>query len=920
MFLRWRLPRGGYLLPALSYGLAAFSAVLLSSFGAPRGVLLETSFVNGVAAASVALLAGALIVRLEMLEEFRYLLIVTALILAGALVCFGTGPVGTDTRINLFGVFQPAEPIKLLVVLFLASYFANRDIELRQLDAVRWMGLSFPRWRDALPVTVVLAATLVLFFLQKDLGPALVMYLVFLGLFVAASRRVALGLTGLLALLATFWGAYRFRLLATVSTRIEMWLSPWDNHRPGGVQLAESLWALASGGFWGSGIGRADAHYIPAGHTDLILAAAGETFGVPGIALLLAICACLVLAMTLAWWRARSTYARYLGLGLTLLLGVQAFLIMAGSVGLVPLTGVPLPFVSYGKSALVTDFFALGLLLNLSPDPAAKAPSRGPGRWSLLMPLLIVIGFGVVGWRTCRVMTSDADTVLVRGSLTPQADGVRRFSYNRRILDIANRIPRGTVRDAHRLALATSRPDDLVAAADALKATGVQAEMKPTQSNRVYPFGRYAAHVVGHGSAYWADAHTIERSYASVLRGYPYQEQVVESDGHKIVRRDYAGLVTAFRGRFDGLGGPLERLLKIDRDVRTTLDARLQIAAMRALERNLPVVGGVRRTRAAAVILDAASGGILTSVSLPTYDPNAVGEEIDAMFDPAVKAALDRARFEIYPPGSTFKLVAACAALDAGIMNRPDTEREHTCHHTDEISWSIRRQEHRRRVSDDEAESAHGRIGLRQALVESCNVYFAWLGTQLGPAALFNTATQRLHLALKGIADETAFNEFLPDHAYGQAKVTVSVLENASVAAMIANGGMRIVPSLGVPTGLSKDYISVPSVNRERALNESTAATVRGWMVDVVMSGTGRRAAVKGLIVGGKTGTAQTDSGDRLSHAWFVGFAYPESATPEHAIAFAFLIENGGYGGRAAAQAAHDFLVEWAAIQRSGES
>jgi peptidoglycan glycosyltransferase len=123
----------------------------------------------------------------------------------------------------------------------------------------------------------------------------------------------------------------------------------------------------------------------------------------------------------------------------------------------------------------------------------------------------------------------------------------------------------------------------------------------------------------------------------------------------------------------------------------------------------------------------------------------------------------------------------------------------------------------------------------------------------------------------------------------------------ASVSAAVANGGLWIEPVL-----ILEPKEEPPA--RSRVLTEQTAALLREWMLDVVRHGTGRRAAAPGLLVGGKTGTAQNESGDKLSHSWFIGFAYPEGSGPEQAVAFSFIVENGGYGGRAAAQAASDFL------------
>ncbi len=120
------------------------------------------------------------------------------------------------------------------------------------------------------------------------------------------------------------------------------------------------------------------------------------------------------------------------------------------------------------------------------------------------------------------------------------------------------------------------------------------------------------------------------------------------------------------------------------------------------------------------------------------------------------------------------------------------------------------------------------------------------------------------------------------------------------MAATVANGGNLVEPNLTAAEAKG---------SRKRALGENTSAALQEWMRQVVQSGPGHRAAAQGWVVGGKTGTAPNDIGDESPHSWFVGFAYPGQTRPEDGIAFAFLIENGGDGGRAAAQAAHDFLA-----------
>ena len=224
---------------------------------------------------------------------------------------------------------------------------------------------------------------------------------------------------------------------------------------------------------------------------------------------------------------------------------------------------------------------------------------------------------------------------------------------------------------------------------------------------------------------------------------------------------------------------------------------------------------------------------------------------------------------------------------------------------------------------------------MPRALIESCNVYFAWLGTRIGAPSFFSFCKGELGLSLPAVPNAAAMEVNLPDNAYGQALVAVTPMEMAAVAAMVRNDGRRVVPGLTV-------YPEEPRPGHlEPLLPEEAARQLRSWMVSVTVSGTGRQAAVEGLVTGGKTGTAQTSSGDGRSHAWFIGFADPppdpgkflpaekpeRSATgkaagayplpaepadrpePGAPVAFAFLLENSGYGGRAAAPAARELLT-----------
>ncbi len=179
-----------------------------------------------------------------------------------------------------------------------------------------------------------------------------------------------LTLAGFVLLAVGFYAGYQLGISSTLADRVRMWQSPWDNAARGGDQIAQALWALATGGTWGTGLGLGDTRYLPAGHTDLVLAAVAEELGFSGLLAIGLVYVALVRRGFTIARRASTDYAVFLATGLTLLLAVPAALMMAGLLGLVPLTGVVTPFLSYGGSAMLANFAALGAL---AVDPIGRA-------------------------------------------------------------------------------------------------------------------------------------------------------------------------------------------------------------------------------------------------------------------------------------------------------------------------------------------------------------------------------------------------------------------------------------------------------------------------------------------------------------------------------------------------------------------
>ena len=420
---------------------------------------------------------------------------------------------------------------------------------------------------------------------------------------------------------------------------------------------------------FGAGLGLGETRYLPAGHTDLVLASVAEELGFAGLVLIAVVYAAMIARALSTARRATTDFGFFLATILALCLGVPVLLMAAGTLGVVPLTGVVTPFLSFGGSAMIANFAALGLLASLRSDDAPRADLEAftvPLRWLggaltvAAVALLVVAG---------RVQAAHADEFLVKPYLGMQADGMRRFQYNPRILDLARRIPRGTIADRNGLPLATDDRARLKAAAPAYGRAGVALDtVCADQSARCYPLGGAAFHVVGDAlsRANWSASNTsfIERDREARLRGFddrPVLVPIAERDGtpNTALRRDYSGLVPVYRHRFDADHPATKAALDPTRELRLTIDARLQsrVAAILADYARRSSTG-----RAAAVAVDAATGEVLASVSYPWPAPGEI-QRIPAAGEPPLDAFLDRARYGQYAPGSTFKLITAAAAL-----------------------------------------------------------------------------------------------------------------------------------------------------------------------------------------------------------------------------------------------------------------
>lgn len=218
------------------------------------------------------------------------------------------------------------------------------------------------------PLLVMWGLCVILLVWQRDLGAASLFFIVFLGMLYLASGQARYLLAGLLLLL--IGGLLGYVLFDVVRLRVDAWLNPWPETRTRAFQIVQSLYAVAAGGVLGRGLGLGAPTLVPVAHSDFVFAALTEEFGLAGAFAVIAGFAVLVVRAARAAILAHTAFRTLLAGGIALVFGAQALIIMGGNIRLIPLTGVTLPFLSYGGSSLLVSFIMIGLLIQVSSDAA----------------------------------------------------------------------------------------------------------------------------------------------------------------------------------------------------------------------------------------------------------------------------------------------------------------------------------------------------------------------------------------------------------------------------------------------------------------------------------------------------------------------------------------------------------------------
>jgi cell division protein FtsW (lipid II flippase) len=365
LWLCWRLPTADQLLLPIAAGLAALGQLMVTRV-TPELALRQTMWVT---VGLLAMVAGiTLLPGVGLLKRYRYSLAALGLVLVLVTMVLGVDPNGSGARlwIGFGGVyFQPSELLKVLLVIFFAAYL-DQYRELLTYSGPRLGPIRLPPVPFLLPLLIMFGISQLVLFWQRDLGAALLFFGIFLSMLYVASGRGSYVFMGLLLFLA---GAFLSQaLFSHVRLRLSIWLDPWSQSEAGGYQLVQALLALGSGGVLGSGLGAGYPEYIPAVHTDFIIAAIGEELGLAGSLATVALYILFVERGLRIALNSVDSFGTLLAAGLTAVVGIQALVILGGTLRLMPLTGITLPLVSYGGSSILANFILLGLLLKVSAE------------------------------------------------------------------------------------------------------------------------------------------------------------------------------------------------------------------------------------------------------------------------------------------------------------------------------------------------------------------------------------------------------------------------------------------------------------------------------------------------------------------------------------------------------------------------
>lgn len=541
---------------------------------------------------------------LSTLRRYKYIWLTSGLLLTALTLIFGTNPLGYGPRLWLgcCGIYlQPSEPLKLLLVIYLAAYLADWQSFL-SVSGISQVAstpdkestcTSHPKLRTQkslqfqilIPTLIMTGMALLLLVVQRDLGTASIFIVIYSTMIFMATGWFLIPVISALGL--GLAGAAGYIMFDVVRLRVDAWVNPWLDPSGRSYQIVQSLIAIANGGIFGRGPGLGNPNVVPVAHSDFIFSAIVEETGLVGALALLALWGLFLQRGIRAALRAKDPFQRFLAGGLTAFLVAQSILIIGGNMRLMPLTGVTLPFISYGGSSLLVSSIAVLLLVLISSNAEhSKSPThrtshpapRLPHADTHLLPLSALLFTGL------------AAAALVNGWWAYQRgpDLLTRTDNPRRgIADLTAQ--RGALldRDNNPLVITTGQPGEFTR-------TTLNLQLGP---------------VLGYNNPIYGQT-GLEESLDPYLRGLQGHDALTIWWHHLLYGQPPPGI-----------------------DVRLTLDLDLQETAAALLREKI----------GALVLLNAQSGEILAMSSYPSYNPNDLDNIWDTLIADENSPLLNRA-------------------------------------------------------------------------------------------------------------------------------------------------------------------------------------------------------------------------------------------------------------------------------------
>jgi cell division protein FtsW (lipid II flippase)/cell division protein FtsI/penicillin-binding protein 2 len=802
-----------------------------------------------------------LVPSVEKIGNYKYTCLLIGLILLILPMIPGIGAERNGSRLwlSIGGFsFQPGEIAKIFIVLFLAAYLADNRELLSTMRTSR-IGLRYPNFRALLPLLFMWVIALLVVIFERDLGSALLLFGIFLAMIYVATGRLSYVIIGLA--LAAIGAVGLYSIFDHVQTRVSIWLNPWSDPQGGGYQLVQSLYSIADGGLFGTGIGRGMPTLITFVESDFIFSAIAEEMGLLGASAVIFLYIIYGIRGFLVAARAKSDMAAFTAAGLTSTICLQAFVIIGGVTDFIPLTGVTLPFMSQGGSSLLGCFINVGLLISAGNEGTGltkemettgrmmRIGSKGVlGRTALGHRLTILIGLFAILFALLIANLTYIQVV--------RADEIQNMSSNNHTLAKQEQQERGAIITSDNVVLAESKEQD------------------DGTYKRVYPQKKLAAQLVGYSSQRYGSS-GIEKSMNSSLVG----SENFATLGDAI--RSFAGEKTA------------------GNDVQLTINSKVQKEAEKQLSGE----------EGACVVLDTKTGAVLAQASSPSYDANKVEDVITGKNKDA--DLINRATQTLYAPGSTFKTVTLAAALDTDTVTADST-----------FDGSSPQTIGGGQVTNYRGVST-GTITVREATARSINTVFARIAVKLGAKKLVSYAEKFGFNSDSLAQDFDVTKSLMPDpdemttwetawagigqpvgqHSSPSGPQT-TVTQMAVVMAAIANDGRAMHPYV-VDKVISSSGATVSETSASpigQVISKSTAKKEQSILRTVVTSGSGAAANISGATVIGKTGTAETEN--KKSDAWFVGTAKANGKS----VTIAILVKRGNSGGEVAAPKAKEIL------------